>query len=320
VDEISRHVADVNACAIIPGDTIATRLLVAIRDRLPVRTCLLPTAAVFDQFNDKWLFFQYCRRIGIRVPDSRRVAGSDAVLRGLADGTFRLPLVVKPRLGMASSGVHILRHERDIRRLLDVPPTQSGPLLVQTFIEGTDRGISVVARAGTVVAYAAQTVHDRRHDLTERPDLRAMAERIVATSGFDGAANFDAVEEAASGDCYILECNPRFWFSIVALLAAGLNMVAHSLAEDGGAVDRPATVTRPMVPLGRAAITDVVGFAWTPALFAVWRYYLRDIPGVLCGQLPAFQNRRPGRGDIPDQMRQLADLSCQTSASAAAAE
>jgi carbamoylphosphate synthase large subunit len=273
---------------------------------------------MFDKLNDKWLFFQHCRQIGIRVPDSRRMASPDAVLRGLSDGTLKLPLVVKPLLGMASSGVHILRDERDIQRFRGLAPTQSGPVLAQRFIEGTERGISVIARAGTVIAYAAQTVRDRRFDLTDRPHLRAMIERIVAASGLDGAANFDAIEETATGDCYILECNPRFWFTMATLLAAGLNMVAHSLAEDGGP-DGPATVTRPMVPLGRAAIADFLGLAWTPALFAIWRYYLRDIPGVLCGQLPAFQNRRPGRGDIPEQMRQLAELSRQTSARAAPA-
>jgi hypothetical protein len=304
-EEISRYIRDVGASAVLPGDVVSTRLLIAIRDRLPVPSCLLPEAQTFDMFNDKWLFYQFCRLTGVRVPDTRIVDSPARVARAVEDGTLTLPLVVKPVIGMAGSGVRILRHNGDLG---DIYCNGDAPLLVQSFIEGRDRDISVVANRGTITAYAVQFRKHRRFDFADSDQLRDMAKRLVTTSGFEGVAHFDGIEQDGTGDIYLLECNPRFWFTMFALIGAGMNVVTLCMAGNSSSADAPITVTRPIVPVGRCVIRDFLSLSWSPALFSMLRYYLADLPGVVCHRRHMFADDKPGPGDIRDQLTQLASL------------
>jgi biotin carboxylase len=214
---------------IFPSDDVSTRLLAALRDRLPVRTTPLPDVATFDLLNDKWNFTRFALAHGVRVPQGWLRSSVDAVRRDLADGVLRLPLTAKPVNRSGGYGVVHLRDEADLAQLDRI---DYRPILLQRHIVGETIGISVVARAGRVLVHATQRRDERRFELFANPDLAENVERLVAASGFSGPANFDAVLEDASGLSWIVECNPRFWYTIWMAMVAGLNFLDFAFAAE----------------------------------------------------------------------------------------
>ena len=75
---------------------------------------------------------------------------------------------------------------------------------------------------GKILAHATQRRDERRFELFANPDLVGNVERLVAATGLNGPANFDAVLEDETGLAYIVECNPRFWFTIHMSMIVGL--------------------------------------------------------------------------------------------------
>jgi biotin carboxylase len=221
---VRKHKIDV----IFPADDVSTRLLIAIRDRLPVRSSLLPDLATFDLLNNKWNFTRYCRTHGIRVPEAWCFETPGELRAASRSGAISLPITVKPINRSGSVGVFHLRDDGD-RPLLDGIDYQ--PILVQRHIVGESVCISTICRDGRIVAHASQRRDNRCFRLFSHPDLLQNAERLAAATGLTGPANFDAVIEAETDLAYIVECNPRFWYTIYLSMLFGLNFMRSALAE-----------------------------------------------------------------------------------------
>src|SRR5581483_9687105 len=62
-------------------------------------------------------------------------------------------------------------------------------------------------------------------ELLSKPDLLCDVGRLMAATDYSGPVNFDVVVEDESGTSYIVECNPRFWYSIYLPMLLGHNFV-----------------------------------------------------------------------------------------------
>jgi biotin carboxylase len=263
-----RHAVDV----VFPSDDVSTRLLAAIQDRLPVPCTPLPDLATFDLLNDKGNFTRFALDHGVRVPQCWLYRRADEVRRDLLGGALDFPVTVKPTNRSGSAGVIHIRDERDAPQLAGV---DYDPILVQRHIVGETIGISVVCRDGKVLAHATQRRDDRRFELFADGDLVANVERLAMAVGLNGPANFDAVRDDASGLAYIVECNPRFWYTIYLPMILGLNFFAVALRAGDDAPGEPATLADGRARLGlRATVTR----PWraSPADRAVAAYHLSD--------------------------------------------
>src|SRR5579863_5069221 len=257
---------------IFPSDDVSTRLLAALRDRLPVRATPLPDVATFDLLNDKWNFTRFAVAHGVRVPQGWLRESAEEVRRDLRAGLLRLPLTAKP---VNRSGGHGVIHIRDESELGLLDHIDYRPILLQRHILGETIGISVVCRAGRVLVHATQRRDDRRFELFANPDLVANVERLVATTGYSGPANFDAVLEDASGLSWIVECNPRFWYTIWMAMVAGLNFLDFAVAAEPPPDAAPATLAGAAIQLSPREIARHPGRA-TPRDWQMLRYHLRD--------------------------------------------
>src|SRR5699024_4225225 len=56
-----------------------------------------------------------------------------------------------------------------------------------------------------------------------------LVRRIVKAANFSGVANIDLRIDEKSGEIKVIECNPRFWYTLQASLWRGLNFVAAGL-------------------------------------------------------------------------------------------
>jgi len=271
---VRRHEIDV----VFPSDDVSTRLLAGLRDRLPVRCSPMPDLAGFDLLNDKGNFTRFCLDHGVRVPQGWVFDTAAALREGLGRGELRLPLTVKPT--NRSGGIGVL-HIRDETELQWLDRVDYRPVLAQRHIVGETVGISVVCRAGDILAHATQRRDERRFQLFAHADLLANTERLIAATRLNGPANFDAVIEDGTNDSYIVECNPRFWYTIYMSMVCGLNFMTHALGEPGKVPTVPATRTNVDIQLSPARI---LRHPWeaTRRDWRLMRYHFADpIPYLL---------------------------------------
>jgi biotin carboxylase len=280
LDEIDGLVRKHKIDVIFPSDDVSTRLLIAIRDRLPVRSSLLPDLATFDLLNNKWNFTRYCHAEGVRVPEAWCFEAPGELRAALQSGAISLPITVKPINRSGSVGVFHLLDGVD-RALLD--RIDYRPILVQRHIVGESVCISTICRDGRIVAHAGQRRDERCFRLFSHPDLLRNAERLAAATRLNGPANFDAVIEAETDLAYIVECNPRFWYTIYLSMLFGLNFMRPALAEmEPGA--EPETMVSDTLELS-VKHTMRHYFRAKPTDRALARYHLLD-------PIPYFLHRR----------------------------
>jgi glutathione synthase/RimK-type ligase-like ATP-grasp enzyme len=153
VAEIAEEARRLSVDVILPSDVVSTRLLTLIADQLPVRTCSVPDPATFENLNDKWWFYNFCRRENLPTPQTWLFETSQDLWNALHKNEIPLPVIVKPTNKMGSSGIFTIKAEQELARLLK---TDYRPLLVQKYVEGQDCGLAMVCDRGRVVAYEFQ--------------------------------------------------------------------------------------------------------------------------------------------------------------------
>jgi glutathione synthase/RimK-type ligase-like ATP-grasp enzyme len=221
---------------VFPSDDVSTRLLAAVRHRLPVRSSPLPDLATFDLLNDKWNFTRFALAHGVRVPQGWSYDEPGELKRDLKSGALELPVTVKPTNQSGSRGVIHIRNRGEIAQLDEI---DYRPILVQRHIVGETIGVSAICRDGRILVHATQRRDDYRFQLFANPDLIGNVARLAAATGLNGPANFDAVLEDKSGLAYIVECNPRFWFTIYMSMIVGLNFFDCALRDPAESVREP---------------------------------------------------------------------------------
>jgi biotin carboxylase len=223
-DLARRHSIEV----IFPADDVSTRLLASLADRLPLRCTPLPDLATFDLLNDKWSFTQFCRGNGIRAPEAWLFDSTASLRQALDNGEIALPVTVKPTNRSGGFGVLHIRAPDDIALLDDA---NYSPLLAQRYIVGESVSITLLCERGRVVAHVGQQRDAARFRVLANSDLLDNAGRLALLTDYDGTVNFDAIVADADGLSYLVECNPRFWYSIYLVMIAGLNFIGLSLAN-----------------------------------------------------------------------------------------
>jgi carbamoyl-phosphate synthase large subunit len=178
---------------------------------------------------DKWALFQAC--VG-RLPVPR----TELLDAGFEPRAWVGPVVVKPRRGSGSRGVHVLD---DMARLADLP--RDGSLLVQELLPGEEHSLDVLASpTGTIgavvprlrlkvdsgIAVAARTIGD--------PALMELGRDVVRTIGLGWVSNVQ-VRADRQGRPRLLEVNPRFPGTMPLTIEAGVDMPRISLAMALGA-------------------------------------------------------------------------------------
>ncbi|HXP03531.1 MAG TPA: ATP-grasp domain-containing protein [Stellaceae bacterium] len=215
---------------LLPSDDVSTRLLATLGDRLPVPSFPVPAVATFDLLNDKWNFTQFCLGHGVRAPEAWLFDDAASLRDAVHSGAITLPLTIKPTNRSGGFGVFHIRRPDEIALIDRVDYT---PVLAQRHIAGESVSITLFCDEGNVRAHVAQERDDIRFRVFANPDLLANASRLAALTCYSGSVNFDAVLSDEDGLAYLVECNPRFWYSVYLVMLIGLNFVELALAGPG---------------------------------------------------------------------------------------
>ncbi len=220
---------------LLPVDCASVRMIKRMGEHRPLKSIPLPDIDVMDMLDDKWRFFEFCRRHGLNVPDTILLGSEDQ--RGESPDFWHLaqhlgiPFIVKPANEAGSKGVQVIHDEQQFHgAVISNPAGRSIRLIAQRFVAGIDVCIDLFSLQGRIRAMALRERIGARIRFFDNAQMRDIGERVAAASGYTGVMNLDARIEHLTGHVYLLESNPRYWATISASAGAGLNFVAASIA------------------------------------------------------------------------------------------
>ncbi len=227
--DISRLCRELAIDIVMPSDAPSTRSLIAIREQLGTPCFPLPTLDQFDFLNDKWKFAGLCGALGIPHPPSLLYPDRAALESAARKQELTFPFLAKALSKDGSEGC-VTVHSPD-KLSLRLERIDYRPVVVQNFIPGEDIGTSVFCRRGAIVASIQHQYNRGVYTTFSDRIISSNITKIVSKLELDGVYNFD-MRRATDGRVYYFECNPRFFYSLVRSMLAGINFVALGLRDD----------------------------------------------------------------------------------------
>jgi D-alanine-D-alanine ligase-like ATP-grasp enzyme len=179
----------------------------------------VPEAGTFDALVTKDRFMEVCERFGVPHPKGELYLDRAGLLAAIGDGRVRFPAMFKP-LNRAG-GIGVVKANADNAHAL-AAAIDYAPILVQDFIDGEDRSISIFCRRGEIKKEVVYSHPDGVFHFHHEPELSRLVRELAKAMKLDGVINFDARVDV-HGKVWLIECNPRFFFSMDAIMIAGIN-------------------------------------------------------------------------------------------------
>jgi len=248
VEVVNRFADTMPGLVLIPADCDGARMTCRVRHRLQATVIPVPDPETIDCFNNKWRFYLFCKQHGINVPATRFIGYKHEFHYFSTASDLGTPFVVKPVDQDSAKGVQIISSAAEFQKnILDNEAYQYAPLIAQRYIEGLDVGLDLLSIKGKVAAIAIQ---QRDHPQNDEAGIKFISNRYLEDvahtlpreCGYEGVMNIDARIEAGTGNVFLIECNPRFWRSLMASAWCGLNFVSESV-ERSGPSDQVRTLT-----------------------------------------------------------------------------
>ena len=205
------------------------------------------TEDVIRMLDDKAEFSKVAVALGLRVPDWVRVtdpqqilnfnfpAGRSYVLKRIAyNPVGRLDL---PRLSKRTP-------QRNAALARWLPISEEDPWILQEFIAGREYCTHGTAIEGRLQVHVCceSSASQLNYEMVDKPEIRDWVEQFVGGLGVTGQFSFDFIE-AASGNVYAIECNPRTHSAITTF--HNHRQLASAYLEEGHPVVTPVAGARP---------------------------------------------------------------------------
>jgi len=251
---------------------------------------------------DKWGLHQLAVELG--VPSPRTVLPAGDGVAELAE--LRLPVVAKPRMAEASTGILFIDSREELDAFVADPPrvgsqVEGYPYIVQQVEPGEIHCASGCWQAGRVVSLSSNhrvlTRHEFGgqgivHHLTDEPEIMEYAERMLGHVGWSGPAQLEFIRDPA-GRYHLLDCNVRVWGSTELVVAAGMNVCqqAVDVMVSGRELERQ-----------REYVVGMAAKWWT--LGSVARCFRSPrTPDAIARRLRLLLARSPGGGTVSNLRR-----------------
>lgn len=247
VETIARHQVD----CLLPMDDASTESAVGLGDRLGAAV-LLPSVAALTRAGDKATTVALAEGLGIRVP--RTATHPDQALAG----HLGWPVVVKTRQGSGSRGVFRASDAKSLRALLErLRDRDPAPVLQECLPQGRKFDVCLLydQRGQAVATFVQEELRgyplwggpSTLQESVSRPDLVALAQRLLAPLGWRGPVEVEFMEDPRTGEPVLMEINPRFWASLDLAVACGVDFPLQTAQLALGGRTEPVAA----YPLGR---------------------------------------------------------------------
>jgi carbamoyl-phosphate synthase large subunit len=205
---------------VLPTVDAELRPLAHARDKFAAAgvMLLLAEAEALDIILDKYTLASRCTGV-VRVPRTELFGPA------VDPGSWIYPVVVKPRTGSGSRGIHIIGSAAELAAM-----ERSAALIVQDFLPGEEYSVDVLAdtsghviasvpriraRVDSGVSVGGRTVHD--------PEVEYFGRAVAQATGVTFVANVQCKRDR-DGCPALLEVNPRMPGTLGLTIAAGVDM------------------------------------------------------------------------------------------------
>jgi carbamoyl-phosphate synthase large subunit len=220
VDVLLAQCTALGVDVVLPTVDAELRPLAHARDKFTAAgvKLLLADAAALDLILDKLALATHCAGV---VPVPRTELFGPA-----ADpDTWAYPVIVKPRTGSGSRGIHIVGSAAELAAM-----ERSPALIVQDFLPGEEYSVDVLAdttghviasvprlraRVDSGVSVGGRTVHD--------PEVEHFGRAVARATGITFVANVQCKRDR-DGSPALLEVNPRIPGTLGLTIASGVDM------------------------------------------------------------------------------------------------
>jgi len=211
----------------IEEDTTEVFLSLSNTNSLPYNIkYLLPNYEVFQLSRNKYKLQEYCKNIGIPVPEKY------SKKQALAKEPFK-KLIVKPRSGSGSKGIQYINNKSEIK-LLEL--FNEDEVIIQERLENSVNviGAFLLCRKGEVLqSYCHKrirtsppsggvTVYSK---LIENKEVINTSQELLRSMNWDGLVMIEFLKDSSDNTYKIIEINPRIWGSILLSEFSGLQML-----------------------------------------------------------------------------------------------
>lgn len=229
---------------LVPTSDASVAQLAAHRAELGEHRVAAPDDEALTLFSDKRATRDAAAALGVPVAPGGTIAGEDDALALASE--LGWPLIVKASrsysLGARTqkTSVRLVNTTEELRSAI----ASAEDVLVERFMPGFCRGVSVLARNGEVLqAFQHKRLRQEhatgpsswRVSETLDPQLLAATKALVAHAGLTGVAMFEFRCNDETGKFALLEVNPRFWGSMQLAADAGADYPAllHGMLVEG---------------------------------------------------------------------------------------
>lgn len=194
--------------------------------------CAVETYTTFELANDKQKLMEVCEKYDIVHPKTREltIETMDCVAEHVG-----FPAMIKPNLSAGAKGIVKVESKEELREKFSSIAKTFGQCTLQQFVEQPDYYYNVMLFRKRDGQTAASTVIKIRRyfplkggtscysETVDHPFLVEQCERCLDKLNWHGFADFDVLEDKATGELKIIEINPRVPSSLQASFAAGVN-------------------------------------------------------------------------------------------------
>ncbi len=220
VDTLLTRCTTLEVDVVLPTVDAELRPLAHARDKFTAAgvSLLLAEAEALEIILDKLTLATHCAGV-VRIPRTELFGPA------VDPGSWTYPVIVKPRTGSGSRGIHIVGSAGELAAM-----ERSPGLIVQDFLPGEEYSVDVLAdinghvvasvprvraRVDSGVSVGGRTVHD--------PEIEYFGRAVARATGVTFVANVQCKRDR-DGRPALLEVNPRIPGTLGLTIAAGVDM------------------------------------------------------------------------------------------------
>ena len=260
MEAIKKYCLDYDIDVILPGDVSASSFLHKFRHDFE-KFNVLPTMSQEDlkEIDNKWTFAKRLMDANLPTPKTILIENETDLDQREIEDVVGFPLIVKPLYGESGHGVLKMDSFDKLKEhVVGDAAYSEPPLIIQSFIDGTDVDSSFIADQGDIKTVAVQLwINEDTLRFEENDKVIELSHQIVDLFGYCGAGHIDMRVQNGTGDVFAIELNPRFWFTVTPAMWQGLNFVEaavqyclkNSFQKDGaeGDIRLPGTVLKTLM-------------------------------------------------------------------------
>lgn len=225
---IDNYVSKYKIDLILPICEESTKKLIVHREQLASKELLVPLSSFenFKKATNKVDLAMHLGMSGISHPKTKIVKPNS-----INEDKFQLdyPVIAKPSESMDGFGIKYLSNETQLQEFYRC---LSRPYVLQEYIDGYDIDCSVLCKDGNVIAYTIQRgilFESRKFspaiglEFLQQKEILEIVKKMMASLEWNGVAHIDLRYDNNAKNFKVIEINGRFWGSVDASMATGLN-------------------------------------------------------------------------------------------------